>query len=184
MAADNRDSAVRDGQKRMAEAMDEVDEALQRYIHAKRYGGVEQAREQLHGAVMTLYSRMEPHLQEHGEAWEDVGDCDAVDGSALYNGVHPRTGEQATIKGFRELPAWRNRVQTITESSSGSLSRGGSTSTQMVVRPPGEALITIAQVLRHYYVEFGLGLDISTEQQTHIDDALLEEVKEWRQQNI
>jgi hypothetical protein len=165
MAADGDEVAARTGQKRMAEAMDEVDEALQRYIHAERYGSVEQARERLHGAVMTLYSRMQPHLQDHGEAWQEVADCDVIGGEAIYTGVHPRTGREVTVSGFRDLATWRNRVVSVSTESTGSLSRGGSVSQEIVVRLPGEALITVAQLLRHYYVEFGW--DVDRDEQQH-----------------
>jgi len=70
--SDDEELAKRTGQKRMAEAMDAVDEALEAYMYHSRHGGVGQARERLHVAVMTLFARMEPHLETHDEGYTDL----------------------------------------------------------------------------------------------------------------
>jgi hypothetical protein len=182
--SDDEELAKRTGQKRMAEAMDAVDEALEAYIYRSRHGGVGQARERLHVAVMTLFSRMEPHLETHDEGYTDMSDCRVVDGETLYQGRHPQTGTEITLTGLRDLGDWRVRKETVPAPATGPNSFTDRHRDERVVRLPGEALVKVVQVLRHYYVEFGLGLDTSIEQQTHIDDDLIEEVKQWRKRNI
>jgi len=185
--SDDDSAADRAIETALAEAKLELDRAFRTFVQSQMAGEESQqvASAQLHTAVMDLYWQLYVQLQAESDAWESVEGHDAVGGEHIWQGTHPRTGDDVTIGGLADLEAWADKTKTVGRGGSGSLGMQERDMATVTLRLPAGAALAAAKVLKYEFSQtFKLGVDVSTEQQTYIDEDLLEEVKEWRLQNV
>jgi len=174
-------------QQSIAEAKERLDNAVRGFAQAQQLADQHQAvaSQELHIAILDLFWRLRTHLYQESDAWEDLDGYTEVDDdrSTIWSGRHPHVSGEVRIEGLRDLDNWFSKEVTVEAGGGGPLSTSTGTYTTTIALPAGAA-IEAAKVLLLEYEQFSLGIDVSMEQQTKINNELIEEVEQWRRQNV
>jgi len=174
-------------QQSIAEAKERLDNAVRGFAQAQQLADQHQAvaSQELHIAILDLFWRLRTHLYQESDAWRNLhGYTEVDDGrSIIWSGRHPHVNGEVRIEGLRDLDDWFSKEVTVEGGGGGPLSTSSKSYTTTIALPAGAA-IDVAKILLLEYEQFSLGIDVSMEQQTKIDNELMEEVKQWRRQNV
>jgi hypothetical protein len=169
----------------LVEAKLALDNAVAEFTQSQSFGRDHRAvaSERLHTAVINLFWKLRSQLQLESDAWEDLDRFTEMDGERIWDGTHPVEGE-IEIEGLSDLDEWIQKEVRVERELGGPNRTNAEEYETRVLRLPAGAALEVARVLSLEFYNFDLDVEVSKEQQTPIDDDLMEEVEEWRQANV
>jgi len=170
----------------IADAKVRMDQAVSNYLEAQQTAprAAPVATTELHSSVLTLFWKLRPHLYQQSTAWADLEGFQPDEREKIWTGEHPKVSGTVEIVGLSDLSDWfANRVRVTNKARNPLTSDSSTTKTETIALPAGGALAA-ARILQLEYDRFGLGIEVNMEQQTKIDDNLMNEVEDWRQDNL